>query len=91
MARATWDGIRQRVYERAHGCCEYCQTCEDHTGQVMQVDHIDPHGSDALENHCFSCWSINNSKRRELAFFDHADRGRGRAVQSSHAVLGRAF
>lgn len=70
MARAAWDGIRQRVYERAHGCCEYCQTCEDNTGQVMQVDHIDPHGSDELKNLCLSCWSCNNSKRRATRVLD---------------------
>ncbi|MEO8391930.1 MAG: HNH endonuclease signature motif containing protein [Chloroflexota bacterium] len=70
MPKALWEEIRQRVYERAGGCCEYCQTCETNTGQTMQVDHIDPHGSDDLENLCLSCWSCNNYKRRATHVFD---------------------
>jgi len=60
----TWKTLQQQVYERANGCCEYCQTCEVNIGQTMQVDHIDPNGIDELDNLCLSCWNCNNSKRK---------------------------
>ena len=41
MTDSSWTDIRQAVYERANGCCEYCQTCEINTGQTMQIDHIE--------------------------------------------------
>ena len=63
MGELSWNAIKQIVYERANGCCEYCQTCEANSGQTMQVDHIDPRGDDRLENLCLSCWNCNSSKR----------------------------
>jgi hypothetical protein len=59
----SWNALRQRVYDRANGCCEYCQTCEANTGQTMQVDHIDPKGGDGLDNLCLACWNCNTSKQ----------------------------
>jgi 5-methylcytosine-specific restriction endonuclease McrA len=44
MGELSWNALKQIVYERANGCCEYCQTCEANSGQTMQVDHIDPRG-----------------------------------------------
>ena len=44
MGELSWNALKQMVYERANGCCEYCQTCEVNSGQTMQVDHIDPQG-----------------------------------------------
>lgn len=64
MNDPSWTAIRQRVYTRADGCCEYCRTCEANTGQTMQVDHIDPDGGDELENLCLACWNCNNHKRQ---------------------------
>jgi hypothetical protein len=46
MGELSWNALKQIVYERASGCCEYCQTCEANSGQTMQVDHIDPQGDD---------------------------------------------
>jgi 5-methylcytosine-specific restriction endonuclease McrA len=68
----SWNDIRQKVYERAKGCCEYCRTCEDNTGQTMQVDHIDPDGSDSLDNLCLACWNCNNHKRKATLVKDTA-------------------
>lgn len=70
MSELTWDEIRRLVYERANGCCEYCQTCEVNSGQTMQIDHIIPHGSDNLDNLCLSCWNCNNAKRAALNAID---------------------
>jgi 5-methylcytosine-specific restriction endonuclease McrA len=44
MSELSWAAIRKLVYERANGCCEYCQTSEKNTGQTMQVEHIIPDG-----------------------------------------------
>jgi hypothetical protein len=59
----SWNALRQKVYDRANGCCEYCQTCEANIGQTMQVDHIDPKGGDRLDNLCLACWNCNTSKQ----------------------------
>ncbi len=66
MPDPAWEAIRERVYQRANGCCEYCRTCEANTGQTMQVDHIDPDGEDALDNLCLACWNCNNHKRQAI-------------------------
>jgi hypothetical protein len=63
MSELSWNALKQRVHDRANGCCEYCQTSEEKNGQTMQVDHIDPAGGDGLENLCLSCWNCNNHKR----------------------------
>ena len=64
MGELSWNAIKQCVYERASGCCEYCQTCEANSRQTMQIDHIDPQGGDVLKNLCLSCWNCNSSKHR---------------------------
>ena len=74
MTKASWNALREQVYERANGCCEYCQTCEDNTGQTMQADHIDPNGSDSLDNLCLACWNCNNYKH-EATEADDPDTG----------------
>ena len=63
MSESSWAAVRQQVHSRAGGCCEYCLTSEENSGETMQVDHIDPAGGDALDNLCLSCWSCNNYKR----------------------------
>lgn len=72
MSDAAWHEIRQRVYDRAGGCCEYCRTCEVNTGQTMQVDHIDPQGGDDPANLCLACWNCNNHKRQATSAPDPA-------------------
>ena len=54
--------IRTIVYERARGCCEYCQICEINIGQALHVEHITPGGGDNLENLCLACPNCNLSK-----------------------------
>jgi hypothetical protein len=70
MARRISEEIRQFVYQRAKGCCEYCQTCEINTGQTMQIDHINPNGTNNDDNLCLSCWNCNNYKRASREAFD---------------------
>jgi len=70
MTKLPWDDIRQLVYDRGNGCCEYCQSCDVNTGQTMQVDHIDPFDGDELENLALSCWNCNNHKRQATHAID---------------------
>ena len=70
MSKSLRQKTRQLVYDRAHGCCEYCQTCEVNTGQVMQVDHINPQGAGHSDNLCLACWSCNNYKRNATMAVD---------------------
>jgi 5-methylcytosine-specific restriction endonuclease McrA len=64
MSELSWNAIKWLVYERAQGCCEYCQTCEANIGQAMHVEHIDPPGGDSPENLCLSCSNCNLSKAK---------------------------
>ena len=70
MNELSWTTIRQQVYERAQGCCEYCQTAEANSGQTMHVDHINPQGEDVLENLCLACWNCNSSKHKATTAVD---------------------
>ena len=70
MSESSWAAIRHAVYSRANGCCEYCRTCEDNTGQTMEVEHIDPEGGDILENLCLSCGNCNRSKASATSALD---------------------
>lgn len=36
----------------------------------MHVDHIDPNGSDTLENLCLACWNCNTSKQQATSAVD---------------------
>jgi hypothetical protein len=56
---------RQRVLERAQGCCEYCQSQMRYATQRFSIEHIMPKakgGSDDLENLALSCQGCNNHK-----------------------------
>ena len=66
MKRSIW----QQVYERAKGCCEYCQTCEKITAQPMHVDHIIPGGGDEPDNLCLACANCNLSKHKAITALD---------------------
>lgn len=70
MTEHSWKEVRKLIYEQASGCCEYCQTCEVNTGQTMQVDHINPSGSDEIDNLALACWNCNNHKRQATEALD---------------------
>lgn len=62
MSDLSWAAKGRLVHERAKFRCEYCQTAQRVIGQAMHVEHIDPNGSDELDNLCLSCSSCNLSK-----------------------------
>ncbi|MBC7870264.1 MAG: HNH endonuclease [Chitinophagaceae bacterium] len=58
--------LRQQVYDRAKGLCEYCQSQSLIVNDKLEVDHIQPRaagGNIALENLCLSCRNCNGSKK----------------------------
>lgn len=62
MPERSWEAVKQYVYERAQGCCEYCRTCEANIGQTMHVEHIVPNADNDPENLCLACPNCNFSK-----------------------------
>jgi hypothetical protein len=68
--KLSWNALKKLVYERANGCCEYCQTCEANTAQPMHTEHIDPFGDDIADNLCLACTNCNLSKARATTATD---------------------
>jgi HNH endonuclease len=65
--------IRAHVFERARGCCEYCQSQRDFSHDDFSVEHITPRsagGTDDLENLAMSCQGCNNRKYTALEAID---------------------
>ncbi len=65
--------VRQLVYERAAGCCEYCLIPETAVLAVHQIDHIISRkhgGSDEVNNLALSCVVCNKHKGSDLTSID---------------------
>jgi 5-methylcytosine-specific restriction endonuclease McrA len=64
---------RARVFERAKGCCEYCQSQERYSPDSFSVEHIVPlssGGASTLDNLAFACQGCNNRKYTHTQAFD---------------------
>ncbi len=64
---------RQQVWERAHGCCEYCQLPQDHDPRPFHLDHIRPQKHDGLtviENLALCCAACSLYKGPNPAGYD---------------------
>ena len=64
---------RKAVYERALGCCEYCQCVADFVPETLPIEHILPeskNGSNELDNLALSCHGCNGSKYDKTHGFD---------------------
>ncbi len=70
MPKRSWQTIKNLVYHRALGCCEYCQTCETNIGQAMHIEHINPESGDKPENLCLACPNCNLSKATAIMAVD---------------------
>ncbi|MCP4416923.1 MAG: HNH endonuclease [Chloroflexi bacterium] len=70
MAKPSWNAIRKLVYDRAKGCCEYCQTSEINIGQALHIEHIIPHGGNKVANLCLACPNCNLSKAAATTAID---------------------
>jgi hypothetical protein len=65
--------LRQRVRERAAGCCEYCQMSQALDIQPFQIDHVRAlkhSGQTTAENLAFSCLPCNSYKGPNAAGYD---------------------
>jgi hypothetical protein len=65
--------IRTKVFERARGCCEYCQSQRNFSHDDFSVEHILPRfsgGTNDLENLAMSCQGCNNRKYTALEATD---------------------
>jgi 5-methylcytosine-specific restriction endonuclease McrA len=66
-------GLRRQVYERAKGCCEYCQIPDVATFAPHEIDHIiaEKHGGRTeSDNLALSCTQGNKYKGSDLASTD---------------------
>ena len=64
---------RRLVWERAHGCCEYCQISQAYCILPHEIDHIRAkkhHGGHSLENTCVACAHCNAAKGPNAAGYD---------------------
>jgi len=62
--------LRQIVFERAQGCCEYCLIPEMLVLATHQIDHViaEKHdGATVLENLALSCSLCNQAKGSDIA------------------------
>mgnify|MGYP001449118672 CR=1 FL=1 len=64
--------LRQQVFERANGLCEYCQASKIII-MTLQIDHIIPvqlGGETKLDNLCASCDRCNKYKKTDIQAID---------------------
>ena len=57
--------LKQIVFERARGCCEYCRSPARFAMQPFSVEHIEPRsrqGAHTLDNLALACQGCNNHK-----------------------------
>jgi hypothetical protein len=69
------DELRQLVWARAAGACEYCRVLQEFDPLPFGVDHIRPqyhHGPTVAENLCLACFQCNAFKAVNVAGYDPA-------------------
>jgi len=65
--------LKQAVFDRAHGCCEYCVSQAAYSSDPFSGEHIIPRsrgGTDELENLANSCLGCNYRKFISLDAID---------------------
>jgi hypothetical protein len=76
--------LRQRVIERAHGCCEYCRSQAKYATQSLSVEHIlarTKGGTTTPDNLALACQGCNNHKYDKM---EARDPPSGRLVPLYH-------
>jgi hypothetical protein len=66
--------LRDSVYERAKGLCEYCLISEENSFAKHQIDHViaEKHGGRTIEeNLALSCTLCNKYKGSDIASIDY--------------------
>lgn len=65
--------VRNHIYQRASGQCEYCRIRDRDAFLPHEIDHIyavKHGGSDDESNLCLSCWMCNRHKGTDLTSLD---------------------
>jgi hypothetical protein len=73
MADRVTRRLRQQIFQRARGCCEYCRSQALYTTEVFDVEHIIPtvrHGATVLENLALACSGCNGHKYDRIEALD---------------------
>lgn len=64
---------RKRVFSRAKGICEYCQSLEKYSNATFEVEHISPFskgGKTVLTNLALACSGCNKYKGNRISAID---------------------
>lgn len=67
------EALRDLVWRRAGGCCEYCRVPQAFDPLPFGIDHIRPlyhHGPTTAENLSLCCFQCNTFKAVNIAGFD---------------------
>ena len=62
--------LRELVWSRAGGCCEYCRMPQSLDPLPFEVDHViatQHHGETTADNLCVACFACNRRKGPNLA------------------------
>ncbi len=73
MSNRPTNAQREKVFKRAEGLCEYCQSQENYSNSTFKVEHIFPlskGGETVLENLALSCSGCNKFKSHRTSAFD---------------------
>ena len=65
--------LRERVIQRANGCCEYCFSPAQYSPEVFEVEHIVPvsaGGHTTLDNLALACPACNRYKSNRQSVTD---------------------
>ncbi len=65
--------LREKVWRRAGGVCEYCRLAQELDAFPFQIDHViaaKHHGPDTAENLALSCYNCNIHKGPNIAGVD---------------------
>ena len=66
-------GLRRRIYQRAHGRCEYCLLSKEDAFFPHEPDHViaEKHGgATTFENLALACFDCNRFKGSDIASLD---------------------
>lgn len=80
---------RQRVVERAGGCCEYCRSQAKYAPRSFSAEHILARakgGMTSLDNLALACQGCNNHKYDKIESRDPAS-GERRAASSPRCII----
>ena len=74
MARGYISGkLKQQVFDRAKGECEYCRSQTKFSSSNFEIEHIDPlsrGGSTSLDNLALACRTFNSYKSNKIDAID---------------------